>query len=110
MKKISRNSTIKDGSKNTARISNTSINSSECLLESEPGGIPCHPGAEESDVSDVTKFDGKRELIESFISKSGSQLSPTYSCQVPGCLFSVEKSLLCIKGHILAEHWSNMSE
>ena len=107
-KKSSKISTIKDGSKNTTRSSNTSINSSERLLES--GGIPSHPGAEELDVSDVTKFDGKREHIESFITKSGSELSPTYSCQVPGCLFSVEKSLLCIKGHILAEHWSTVSE
>lgn len=98
--------------KTTSRISNRS---SEYLFDSLNENRPSnenHNGAssEELDISEITKFGDKRELMESLILKSGaSELSPTYSCRVPGCLFSVKKSLLCIKGHILAEHWSNVS-
>jgi len=46
--------------------------------------------------------------IHSLILKAGSVLCPTYRCKVPGCQFSVQKSLLCIKGHILTEHWGNL--
>jgi len=94
-------------SKFTTSLFNTSMSSSECLLESNEN--PSHASSEGSDISGVTKLYDKRELLESLISKSGSELSPLYSCQVPGCLFSVRKSLLCIKGHILAEHWSTLS-
>ena len=96
-----------NSSKFTASLFNTSMSSSECLLESNEN--PSHASSEGSDISGVTKLYDKRELLESLISKSGSELSPLYSCQVPGCLFSVRKSLLCIKGHILAEHWSTLS-
>ena len=79
---------------------------SDCLLQLNE--VPSQASKEEADVSGSgeTKFYCKRELMESLIEKSGSELNPTYSCQVPGCLFSVRKSLLCIKGHILAEHGS----
>ena len=88
---------------------NTSMNSSDWLLQLNE--VPSQASKEESDASGsgVTKFYGKRELMESLIAKSGSELNPTYSCQVPGCLFSVRKSLLCIKGHILAEHGGAVS-
>ena len=46
--------------------------------------------------------------VERFIRKTGGLLNPTYSCRVGGCQFSVKKSLLCIKGHILAEHWPSL--
>ena len=98
----------KNSSKFTSSLSNTSMSSSEGLLESNEN--PCHASSEGSDrISGVTKLSDKRELLDSLISKSGGELSPLYSCQVPGCLFSVRKSLLCIKGHILAEHWSILS-
>ena len=98
--------------KTTSRISNRS---SEYLFDSLNENRPSNENhnrasSEELDISEITKFGDKRELMESLILKSGaSELSPTYSCRVPGCLFSVKKSLLCIKGHILAEHWSNVS-
>jgi len=53
--------------------------------------------------------DESNEMIDTLIMKSGSSLNPIYTCLVPGCNFSVKKSLLCIKGHILAEHWSNIT-
>ena len=53
--------------------------------------------------------DESNEMIDTLIMKSGSSLNPIYTCRVPGCNFSVKKSLLCIKGHILAEHWSNIT-
>ena len=46
--------------------------------------------------------------VEKYIRKSGGALSPVYSCRVGGCKFSVKKSLLCMKGHILAEHWPSL--
>ena len=101
------NTFSKISSKFASSRSNTSMSSSEGLLESNEN--PSHASSEGSDISGVTKLSDKRELLDSLISKSGSELSPLYSCQVPGCLFSVRKSLLCIKGHILAEHWSILS-
>ena len=46
--------------------------------------------------------------LDRLIMKGGSSLCPTYSCKVPGCQFSVQSSLMCIKGHILTEHWGNL--
>eukprot|EP00092_Neocalanus_flemingeri_P044100 GFUD01048775.1.p1 GENE.GFUD01048775.1~~GFUD01048775.1.p1 ORF type:complete len:752 (-),score=182.43 GFUD01048775.1:65-1999(-) len=48
------------------------------------------------------------DTLDRLILKAGSVLCPTYSCKVPGCLFSVQRSLLCIKGHILTEHWGKL--
>ena len=57
----------------------------------------------------TTRDDDSYETIENLIEKSGEISNLTFSCKVPGCNFSVNKSLLCIKGHILAEHLSNLS-
>jgi len=48
------------------------------------------------------------DTLDSLILRAGSVLCPTYSCKVPGCQFSVQRSLLCIKGHILTEHWGSL--
>jgi len=58
--------------------------------------------------SDLSTEDCPINPVERFIMKTGGILSPTYSCKVSGCKFSVKKSLLCIKGHILAEHWASL--
>jgi len=64
----------------------------------------------ESEPDHITAVkDESNEMIDTLIMKTGSSLNPVYTCQVPGCNFSVKKSLLCIKGHILAEHWSNIT-
>ena len=58
--------------------------------------------------SDLSSEDFSTNLsVERFIRKSGG-LTPTYSCKVGPCQFSVKKSLMCIKGHILAEHWASL--
>ena len=57
----------------------------------------------------TTRDDENYDTIENLIEKSGENSNLTFSCKVPGCNFSVPKSLLCIKGHILAEHLSNLS-
>ena len=110
IKKEKRNSIFvtKDVLEQVPNPSITSLNPFECVLESKEN--PSHVASGESEKSGETIFNGKSELMESLISKSGSESNPTYSCRVPGCLFSVRKSLLCIKGHILAEHWSNVSK
>lgn len=70
-------------------------------------------------VGDITDDPDPGEIIESrpaagndtldrLILKEGSALCPTYSCRIPGCKFSVQNSLMCIKGHILTEHWGNL--
>jgi len=48
------------------------------------------------------------DTLDRLILKEGSTICPTYSCKIPGCKFSVQNSLMCIKGHILTEHWGNL--
>lgn len=82
----------------------TSPKRKKCEEKSEcPGG----PFVSESN-SDLSTEDCPTNPVERFIMKTGGFLNPTYSCKVVGCKFSVKKSLLCIKGHILAEHWPSL--
>ena len=68
------------------------------------GSIANDPGK----VSEHRTTTAASDTLDRLIQKEGSSLCPTYSCKIPGCRFSVQNSLMCIKGHILTEHWGNL--
>ena len=64
---------------------------------------------EDFEAIDTVNSNDNTELVESLILKTGTNASPLFWCQFTGCNFSVKKSLLCMKGHILAEHLNQCS-
>jgi len=68
------------------------------------GSLTDDPG----EVSEHRTTTAGSDTLDRLIQKEGSPLCPTYSCKIPGCKFSVQNSLMCIKGHILTEHWGNL--
>jgi len=71
-------------------------NSVSEMTTDDPGEVSQHRTAAGNDT------------LDRLILKEGSAIHPTYSCKIPGCKFSVQNSLMCIKGHILTEHWGNL--
>ena len=59
---------------------------------------------DDPEAFDTATSSDNTEFVESLILKTGTNASPLFWCQYTGCNFSVKKSLLCMKGHILAEH------
>lgn len=69
--------------------------------------VPDDPGDVPGEASHH-RTAANNDTLDRLIQKAGSTLCPTYSCKIPGCQFSVQSSLMCIKGHILTEHWGNL--
>jgi len=64
---------------------------------------------DDPDPMDTSASNYNNEFVDRLILKTGTNASPLFWCQFAGCNFSVKKSLLCMKGHILAEHLNQCS-
>ena len=64
---------------------------------------------DDPDPMDTNASNYNNEFVDRLILKTGTNASPLFWCQFAGCNFSVKKSLLCMKGHILAEHLNQCS-